>query len=79
MADVCLTIEELVAEGTRSRCTSRAPGEGGVWHLGHRQAWLVMGISIYRLAGGKIVEQWEQLDTMQQLRVLPARGAGRAV
>jgi predicted ester cyclase len=36
-----------------------------------------MGISIYRLAEGKIAEQWEQwdrLNLMQQLGVVPAPG-----
>ena len=35
------------------------------------------GISIFRLAGGKIAEHWEQLDRltlMQQLGVLPMPG-----
>jgi predicted ester cyclase len=39
----------------------------------------VGGISIFRLADGKIAEQWEQLDRlalMQQLGVLPTPGQG---
>jgi predicted ester cyclase len=39
------------------------------------------GISIFRLAGGKIAEQWEQLDRlalMQQLGVFPTPGQGTA-
>jgi predicted ester cyclase len=35
------------------------------------------GISIFRLAGGKLAEQWEQLDRLallQQLGVLPTPG-----
>jgi predicted ester cyclase len=39
----------------------------------------VGGISIFRLAGGKIAEQWEQLDRlalMHQLGALPTPGQG---
>jgi predicted ester cyclase len=40
----------------------------------------ISGICIYRLAEGKIAEQWEQMDMlglMQQLGVIPAPGSAR--
>jgi predicted ester cyclase len=72
-----VTIEELVAEadkvavrrsyaGTHQGKLLGIPPTGKQLQLG--------GISIFRLAGGKITEQWEQLDRlalMQQLGVLP--------
>jgi steroid delta-isomerase-like uncharacterized protein len=49
----------------------------GIPATGKQAVW--SGITIYRLAGGKIVEFWTEVDTlgmMQQLGVIPAPGAG---
>ncbi|HZC99066.1 MAG TPA: ester cyclase [Actinomycetes bacterium] len=80
--DLRVTIEELVAEadkvavrrfyeGTHRGELLGVPPTGKHVRIG--------GISIFRLAGGKIAEQWEQLDRlalMQQLGVLPTPGQG---
>jgi hypothetical protein len=45
---------------------------------GHSQRLQSGGISIFRLAEGRIAEHWEQLDrlaSMQELGVVPAPGA----
>ena len=80
--DLRVTIEELVAEG--DKVAVRRSYEGthqgellGVPPTGKHVR--ISGISIFRLAGGKIAEQWEQLDRlalMQQLGALPTPGQG---
>jgi steroid delta-isomerase-like uncharacterized protein len=80
--DLRVTIEELVAEA--DKVAVRRSYEGthqgellGVPATGKQVR--ISGISIFRLAGGKIAEQWEQLDRlalMQQLGVLPTPGQG---
>jgi steroid delta-isomerase-like uncharacterized protein len=75
--DLRVRVEEMVAEG--DKVAVRWTGEGT-----HRGALLgvpptgnhvrIDGISIYRLAGGKIAEQfeqWDKLNLMQQLGVAP--------
>lgn len=80
--DLQVTVEELVAEadkvavrrsyqGTHQGVLLGIPPTGKQVQIG--------GISIFRLAEGKIAEQWEQLDRlalMQQLGVLPTPGQG---
>lgn len=79
--DLRVSIEDLVAEG--DKVAVRRSYEGthqgellGVPPTGkHVQ---IGGISIFRLAGGKIAEHWKQLDRltlMQQLGVIPAPAA----
>ena len=78
--DIQYTLEDLLAEGDRvvARFTARGTQRGvfqGIPATGRAAA--VSGIAIYRLAGGKIVEQWleyDQLGLLQQLGVLPAMG-----
>jgi steroid delta-isomerase-like uncharacterized protein len=80
--DLRVTIEELVAEGDKVGVRRSYAGTHrgellGVPPTGKQVR--VGGISIFRLAGGKIAEQWEQLDRlalMQQLGVLPTPGQG---
>jgi steroid delta-isomerase-like uncharacterized protein len=82
--DLRVTIEEMVAEG--DKVAVRRSYEGahcgellGVPPTGKQVR--IGGISIFRLAGGKIAEQWEQLDRlalMQQLGVFPTPGQGTA-
>ena len=69
------TIEDLVAEGDRVvvRWTSRGTHRGpfrGVAPTGRRVG--VTGISIYRMAGGKIVDEWAVADTLGLLEQLGA-------
>ena len=78
--DLHATIEDMVAEGDKVavRWTVEGTHRGellGIPPTGRHTR--VMGISIYRLAEGKIAEQWEQwdkLDLMRQLGVLPTAG-----
>ena len=82
--DMRATVEELVAEGDKVavRWTVEGTQRGellGIPPTGKHARFC--GISIYRLAEGKIAEQWEQwdrLDLLQQLGVLPAPGASTA-
>jgi steroid delta-isomerase-like uncharacterized protein len=78
--DLRVTIEELVAEGDKVAVRRSYEGTHRGELLGipptGKQVRLG-GISIFRLAGGKIAEHWEQLDRlalMQQLGVLPTPG-----
>jgi steroid delta-isomerase-like uncharacterized protein len=78
--DVRLTIEELFAEGDRvvARYTARATQTGeffGIPPTGKQVT--VTGISLSRIANGKIVEQWgnqDDLGMLQQLGVVPPPG-----
>ena len=82
--DFRITIEELVAEGDKVavRRTYEGTHRGGpllgIPATGKRLQF--GGISIFRLANGRIAEHWEQLDRltlMQQLGVLPTPDAPR--
>ncbi len=76
--DIHFTIEDQIAENDRvvTRWTARAT------HLGTYQGipatgkpGIVTGITINRIANGKIVEGWTNLDSLgmlQQLGVIPA-------
>ena len=80
--DLRVTIQELVAEADKVAVRRSYAGthQGellGVPPTGKQVR--IGGISIFRLAEGKIAEQWEQLDRlalMQQLGVLPTPGQG---
>ena len=79
--DLRVTIEDLVAEG--DKVAVRRSYEGthqgellGIPATGKQVR--VSSISIFRLAEGKIAENWEQLDRLallQQLGVIPAPSA----
>lgn len=78
--DIQITIEEQIAEGDRvvSRWTARGTHQGELMGIPptNKKA-TVTGIVIDRIAGGKIVEHWEnfdQLGMMQQLGIIPAPG-----
>ncbi len=81
--DLHAMIDDLAAEGDKVvvRYTVEGTQQGelpGVPPTGKR--FRISGISIYRLAEGKIAEQWEQMDMlglMQQLGVIPAPGSAR--
>jgi steroid delta-isomerase-like uncharacterized protein len=65
--DLRITIEELVAEGDKVAVRRSYAGTHRGQLLGipptGKQLQLG-GISIFRLAGGKITEQWEELDRL---------------
>jgi steroid delta-isomerase-like uncharacterized protein len=82
--DMRATIEDMVAEGDKLavRWTVQGSHRGellGIPPTGKHVRF--SGISIYRLAAGKIAEQWEQWDRLpllQQLGVLPTPAAPTA-
>ena len=73
------TIEDMLAEGDKVvvRWTGRGTHKGefmGIAPTGKQVT--VTGISIIRIVGGKIVEEWTEMDNlgaMQQLGVFPAQ------
>jgi predicted ester cyclase len=75
--DIHIRNEELIAEGDKvvSRQTSRGTHEGefmGIRPTGKEVTWT--GILMFRIADGKIVDQWLEQDVMglmQQLGVAP--------
>ncbi len=77
MPDFRTPVEDVVAEGDRvaGRYTAHATHQGefmGSAPTGKQVT--VMGMSILRIAGGKIVEEWAMPDflgLMQQLGVIP--------
>lgn len=80
-ADIQASSEDMVAEGDKVavRWTWRCTHKGeymGIAPTG-KQVTLT-GIGIVRIAGGKIVEEWGEMDNlgmMQQLGVIPPPGA----
>lgn len=80
LPDFHVTIEDLVTEGDKvaSRWTARGTHQGeffGIPPTGKQATWT--GMTIYRFAGGKIVEAWWIKDVMgllQQLGVIPPPG-----
>jgi predicted ester cyclase len=78
--DIRITIEDLIAEGDKvvTRWTTRGTHTGGGGFFGippTGKPVVTAGITIHRLAGGKIVEGWNQIDALgllQQLGVTPA-------
>jgi len=82
--DFEFTIQDLIAEGDRVAVRLKARGT----HMGEFQGiaatgkqFEISGITIYRMADGKVVEQWvnnDQLGMMQQLGVVHAPGQMRS-
>jgi steroid delta-isomerase-like uncharacterized protein len=78
--DLHLTIEDMIAEGDKvvDRQTARGTHQGafmGIPPTGKQVTVTAMNIS--RIADGKIVEHWVELDTLgmlQQLGVVPMPG-----
>jgi steroid delta-isomerase-like uncharacterized protein len=76
--DMKLTIEDMVAEGDRvvNRWTLSGTHEGeymGIPPTGRKV--VLKGISIHRIEGGKVVENWHEMDmmgVMAQLGVAPS-------
>jgi predicted ester cyclase len=79
-----ITIEDMVAEGDKvvSRFTARGTHKGGDY-MGFApkgKQFKMSGIMISRIAGGKIVEDWESIDLLgqlQQLGAIPPLGTGK--
>ncbi len=78
--DFHLTIEDMIAEGeqTVTRWTFRGTNTGDLTMPMHIPATgkqvAVTGITIARFAGGKVVEDWHQVDNLglfQQLGLIP--------
>ena len=78
--DFHFTVEDMVAEGDKvvGRGTFRATHKGelmGIPATGKQVA--VAGIHIYRVASGKLAEEWieqDNLGLLQQLGVIPPMG-----
>ena len=78
--DIKITVEDLVAEGEKvvARWTWRGTRQGefqGIPPTGKQVTG--SGISIHRLASGKLAEAWVNFDALgilQQLGVIPAMG-----
>jgi steroid delta-isomerase-like uncharacterized protein len=83
--DVRLTIEDIIAEGdtvmTRWSCRGTHKGElSGIAPTGKQ--FTISGITVARLAHGKIAEayvNWDALGLMQQLGVVPELAKAKAV
>ncbi len=82
LPDLRVTIEEMVAGGDKVAVRWIAGGthRGELFGIPPTGKYIQgEGISIYRLADGKIAEQFEQsdrLELMRQLGVVPAPGQG---
>jgi steroid delta-isomerase-like uncharacterized protein len=82
--DLHATIDDMVAEGDKVVVRYTVEGTQQEELLGvppTRKRFQTSAICIYRLAEGKVAENWEQMDTlglMQQLGVIPAPGQGRS-
>jgi len=80
--DFRITVEDLIAEGDKVVCRSTRTGTHkgewlGIAATGKKVTWTY--ISIYRIEGGKIVEEWyegDYLGLMQQLGAIPTPGQG---
>ena len=78
--DLHFTVEDLIAEGDKvvARLTASGAQQGvfmGISPTGKRTT--VTAIDIIRIAGGKFVEHWLEMDTLgllHQLGVVPAPG-----
>jgi len=76
--DLTVTVDDMVAEGDKVTkvWTARSTHKGafmGIPPTGKRI--VVKGIYVYRVAGGKFVENWSVMDTlgmMQQLGAIPS-------
>ena len=76
--DINITLEDVIAEGDQAvtRYTIRGTHRGETEEFGPPtgRQMEVEGITIHRIEGGKIVEEWERYDNlsvMQQLGLVP--------
>lgn len=75
--DMTVTVHELVAEGDRvvARFTTAGTHRGevmGVPATGRRVAW--DGTNVYRIAGGRVAEEWSCEDNLTLLRTIGGLG-----
>jgi predicted ester cyclase len=79
--DLHHTIEDMIAEGDRvvTRLTAEGSNTGQFYGMpATGKPVRVSEIAIFRIADGKIVEQWPQSDAlgmMQQLGMIPTPGS----
>ena len=80
LADVHCTVEDIVAEGDKVavRWTWSGTHKGELMGIAPTGKQVTLtGISILRIVGGKIVEEWGEMDNlgfMEQLGVFPPPG-----
>jgi steroid delta-isomerase-like uncharacterized protein len=80
--DVHLTVEDVFSVGEKMavRWTSRGTHLGEMMGIPPSNRKIeVMGISIFHLKNGKVMEEWEGFDTlgmMQQIGAIPTPGQG---
>ena len=72
--DLSFTVEDVIAEGDKvvTRWTVRGTHQGEIEEFGPptgKQAEL-QGITIHRIEGGKIVEEWNRYDNLSLLQQL---------
>ena len=78
--DLTLTLNDILAEGRKVmvRWTARGTHKGTLMGIAPTGKQVTMtGISVVRIAGGKVAEQWVNWDTLgmiQQLNVVPPLG-----
>jgi steroid delta-isomerase-like uncharacterized protein len=78
--DVYTSIEDQLAEGDKvvTRWTSHGTNTGSLFGMPTTgKSAIITGITIDRVADGKIVESWDELDQLgmlQQLGVIPGPG-----
>ena len=73
--DLQFTTEDMVAEGDKVAVhwTGRGTHKGEFWGIAPTDKQVTMrGISIIRIAGGKIVEEWGYMNTLDLLKQLGA-------
>jgi predicted ester cyclase len=81
LGDVSLAIEDMIVEGDRvvTRWTLRGTHDGELWGIAPTGTEIeYTGITVNRLANGKIIEDWFEASTLQvlqQIGALPAPAA----
>lgn len=83
--DINVTVEDVISEGDQvvSRYTLRGTHQGETEEFGRPtgRQMVLEGVTIHRIADGKIVEEWERYDNLgvlQQLGLAPESSqAGR--
>ena len=82
LPDLPHTIDDVIADGDRvaASLTARGTHEEAFQNLPPTGKSIIFtGMRFYRMAGGKIAEEWanlDQLGLMQQLGAIPAPGKG---
>jgi steroid delta-isomerase-like uncharacterized protein len=82
-SDLHITIDDVIVEGNKVAARWTVTGT----HKGEREGIpptdkkvTMWAITIYRVVGGKVVEEWSRYDTlgmMQQLGAIPTPGKGK--